>query len=238
MVNEKLDVPHKETKDHLYWFAKQVINIIPCGSILSEILSEYLPSSFERRKEKWFREVANRLDELIEKDNNFIDSLKNNEEFISLLLETTQKALRTHLDEKINLYARILKNSILIDVSYYLKSIFIRYIEELHPVQILFMDYIYSNKDKLFQLDSFSDYYYLFEKENKVIDLTIDNMWFFLMDLEKRGLIYVSDNLNPPELKVAKTFESYNVKCENPILDQPYISINELGIKFLQMIKE
>jgi len=238
MKNAELEFPQKEEKDHWYWMIKQVIDIVPYGNILSEILSEYLPSSFERRKEKWFKEVANRLDELIVKDNTLVNNLKNNEEFISLLLETTQKALRTHLDEQMNLYACILKNSILIDVSYYLKSIFVRYIEELHPVQILFMNYIYLNKDKLFQIDSFSDYYYLFEKDNKILDLTIDSMWFFLMDLEKRGLLYVSNNLNLPELKVAKTFESFNVKCEDPILDQPYISINELGVSFLQMIKE
>ena len=238
MKNTKLEFPQKEERDYWYWMVKQVIDVVPYGNILSEILSEYLPSSFERRKEKWFKEVANRLDELIAKDNNLINRLKNDEEFISLLLETTQRALRTHLDEQMNLYACILKNSILIDVSYYLKSIFVRYIEELHPVQILFMNYIYLNKDKLFQIDSFSDYYYLFEKDNNIIDLTIYNMWFFMMDFEKRGLIYLSNNLNTPELKVAKTFESFNVKCEDPILDQPYISINELGVIFLQMIKE
>ena len=104
MKNAELEFPQKEEKDHWYWMIKQVIDIVPYGNILSEILSEYLPSSFERRKEKWFKEVANRLDELIVKDNTLVNNLKNNEEFISLLLETTQKALRTHLDEQMNLY--------------------------------------------------------------------------------------------------------------------------------------
>ena len=49
---------------------------------------------------------------------------------------------------------------------------------------------------------------------------------------------YVSDNLVHPEFKVAKTHERYNVRSKEPILDQPYISINELGIQFLEMIKK
>lgn len=87
MKNTKLEFPQKEERDYWYWMVKQVIDVVPYGNILSEILSEYLPSSFERRKEKWFKEVANRLDELIAKDNNLINRLKNDEEFISLLLE-------------------------------------------------------------------------------------------------------------------------------------------------------
>ena len=78
MKNAELEFPQKEEKDHWYWMIKQVIDIVPYGNILSEILSEYLPSSFERRKEKWFKEVANRLDELIVKEVIAYDSLVDN----------------------------------------------------------------------------------------------------------------------------------------------------------------
>ena len=78
MKNAELKFPQKEEKDHWYWMIKQVIDIVPYGGILSEILSEYLPSSFERRKEKWFKEVANRLDELIVKEVIGYDSLVDN----------------------------------------------------------------------------------------------------------------------------------------------------------------
>ena len=51
MKNTKLEFPQKEERDYWYWMVKQVIDVVPYGNILSEILSEYLPSSFERRKE-------------------------------------------------------------------------------------------------------------------------------------------------------------------------------------------
>lgn len=148
------------------------------------------------------------------------------------------KATRYNIEDKIELYKCLLRNAILIDTSYYLKSMFIRYVDELHPVQILFIKYINCNKIKLINIDSFSKYYILFSQDNKISNLTIDHMWFFLKDLERRGLIYVSDNLVHPEFKVAKTHERYNVRSKEPILDQPYISINELGIQFLEMIKK
>lgn len=236
---DNLDIPKANSRDCLYALTKGFISGIPyIGSFVAEILTMYIPSSLEYRRDKWLNLVANMLKELADKDDNLIKRLKNDEEFHTLVIEITQKALCTHLEDKIKLYKYLLRNAILIDTSYYLKSIFIRYVDELHPTQILFIKYISCNKIKLLNIDSFLDYYELFSQDNKISNLTIDHMWFFLMDLERRGLIYVSDNLARPEFKVAKKYDRYNVRSEGPILDQPYISINELGIQFLEMIKK
>lgn len=236
---DNLDIPKANLGDYCYGVTKALISSVPyIGSFVAEMLTMYIPSPLESRRDKWMNLMMDMLKELIDKDDSLIERLKNNEEFHTLVIEITQKALCTYSEDKIELYKCLLRNAILIDTSYYLKSMFIRYVDELHPVQILFIKYINCNKIKLINIDSFSKYYILFSQDNKISNLTIDHMWFFLKDLERRGLIYVSDNLVHPEFKVAKTHERYNVRSKEPILDQPYISINELGIQFLEMIKK
>lgn len=243
MNNKRLEVPKNNAYDYIMLVFKKLIENIPLANlysdgiaILFDIVSEKIPLSIENRREKWFQEVAKTLDDLTTMDNNIVEQLKNNEEFYSLFIELSTKVQKTHLDEKRKQYANLLKNSIIESSSYSMNVIFAQYIEDLHPIQILLMKNILENRKILLQLDSFDDYYD-FLKGTIKINESIDYVWFFLKDLEKRGLVYISNNFTPPDFKVAKTFEHYMTKTDIPILDQPYISISDLGTDFLNMIK-
>lgn len=181
---------------------------------------------------KWF----------IKKNKDLINELKSNEDFISLLLETSQLALKTHREEKLQLYKRALKNSISIDFDYFIQETYVRYIEELNPNQILVLHFINTNQEKLNYVNSYQKYYNLLTVGSvgllsPTLDSSIDSstVRFFLQDLDKKGLIIVSDAIEDLEGYVRENSYLITEKSKDEL---PYIKITEFGKNFLKMIEE
>lgn len=59
-----------------------------------------------------------------------IESLKNNNEFLSIFVETTQYAMRTHQQEKLTAFHNIIENSILTSLEFDYQKIFLIYIND------------------------------------------------------------------------------------------------------------
>jgi len=182
----------------------------------------------------------NVLNELLNKNDNLLNELKDNEDFISLLLETSQLALKTHREERLKLYSRALKNSISIDIDFFIQETYVRYIEELNPNQILILDFIETNQEKLIDVNSYQKYFNLMTEGtvglSPALDTFIDSstVRFFLQDLDKKGLIIISDAIE--ELEGFVRDNSYLI-TEDSKEGLPYIKITEFGKNFLKMIK-
>lgn len=234
--------PLKEDKaDYAHRFVKSALGAVPyAGTALGELFSVILPPSIELRRDKWMKEVSMRLNELLEKNENLLTDLKENEDFISILLETSQLALKTNREEKIKLYSLALKNSVKIDINFFIQQAYIRYIEELNPYQVLILDFIDKNQNQIIELDSYQKYYNLLTKGlfglGAILDLSIDSstVRFFFQDLDKKGLIIVSDAIGELDGSV---YEGNYIAYEDQ-KDLPYIVITEFGKNFLNMIKE
>ena len=235
--------PIKENKaDYAHRFVKSALGAVPfAGTALGELFSVILPPSIESRREKWMNEISIVLNDLLEKNDNLINELKDNEDFISLLLETSQLALKTHREEKLKLYSKALKNSISIDIDFFVQETYIRYIEELNPNQIMILDFIESNQEKLIEVNSYQKYYNLLTKGtiglSPSLDSSIDSstVRFFLQDLDKKGLIIISDSIEELEGFVRESNYLITGDSKDGL---PYIKITEFGKKFLKMIEE
>tara|TARA_R110002124_G_scaffold60757_1_gene166539 strand:- start:8513 stop:9196 length:684 start_codon:yes stop_codon:yes gene_type:complete len=106
-----MDNPNKTTKgDIAHSIAKSGIGAIPViGSLASEIFGLIVTPPLEKRRAEWMNEVAQKLKELESLGQVDFDKLKDNEEFLDIVLQSTSYALKTSEKEKIN----SLKNALL-----------------------------------------------------------------------------------------------------------------------------
>lgn len=241
-MNNDLE-PIKETNlDYAHRFVKGALGAVPfAGTFLGEVFSVILPPSIESRRDKWMKEVSIVLNDLMTKNDNFLNELKDNEDFISLLLEASQLALKTHREEKLQLYGRALKNSLSIDIDFFIQETYVRYIAELNPNQILILDFIETNQENLIAVNSYQKYYNILTEGTISLSPTLrssvdsSTVRFFLQELDKKGLIIISDAIEELEGFVRDT--SYLMSNEsNESL--PYIKVTEFGKNFLKMIEE
>lgn len=239
-MKDSLKIIKENKEDYAHRFVKSALGVVPfAGTALGELFSAIIPPSIESRRDKWMNEVSIVLNELLAKNDNLLEELKNNEEFISLLLEISQLALKTHREEKLKLYSRALKNSIDIDISFFTQETYVRYIEELNFYEILILEFIDINQEKLTEVNSYQKYYNLLVQGtvglkptlNKSIDPS--TVRFFLQDLDKKGLIIISDSIKELENFVRENSYFIDSVSENEL---PYIRITDFGKNFLKMV--
>jgi len=94
--------PQPTEADMIQGGAHAALAAIPViGGTVSEVLSMVLAPSVSRRRDEWFRELADGLDELEAKVVGFkVESLIGNEVFVSGVIQATRAAAGTHQQEK------------------------------------------------------------------------------------------------------------------------------------------
>jgi hypothetical protein len=98
-------------KDILYSLTKAGIGAIPIiGAPVSELLQLIVTPPIEKRRSKWMLKIGEKIKKL-EENNVNIKELENNEVFIDVVLQTTQQALKTSQNEKIQYYQNAILNS-------------------------------------------------------------------------------------------------------------------------------
>jgi hypothetical protein len=126
--------PEESTADAVQAVAMAAIAAIPAiGGSMTELVSLVLAPSVDRRREVWFRELAEALEALQAMVDGFrIEDLQTNEEFISGVIQATRSAVSTHRHEKREALRNALLNIALhrsADAD--TQETFLRYIDEL-----------------------------------------------------------------------------------------------------------
>jgi hypothetical protein len=101
-------------KDIAHAITKGGLGAIPIvGSLATEIFSLVVTPPLEKRRADWMNDVAERLNKLEEDGLIDIQSLKDNDQFIDVVLQTTTFALKTSEEEKIAAFKNALVNTAL-----------------------------------------------------------------------------------------------------------------------------
>lgn len=230
----KLDLAHKG--------AKALLNLIPiAGGTVTEIFTLLVVSPIEKRRNIWMYEVVEALKKIEEKQNGIVQELANNEEFISILILASINATKTHQKEKHRYLKNALINSIGEKVTYDVKQIFIKFIDELTIQHIEILNFIRLYKDRIKSANGYSKIY------NLLIDDTIDRsvpeiskieittFRYFIKDLEAKGLVFVSDDMREIEGQV---HESLFLLLEGQEYEGlPFLKITDFGNDFLTFIE-
>lgn len=139
--------------DYVHTTIKTLLSMIPVvGTPTAEAFNMIITPPLEKRKEVWINDVVEKLCELEDKYEGIsVQSLQNNEQFITCLMNANAIALKTHDEEKRCALRNMLLNAACkppIDES--LQVIYISLINELSPWHIKILDFL-SNPHKCFE---------------------------------------------------------------------------------------
>lgn len=103
--------PQPDGADAVHAAARGLISLIPgAGGPVDELLALVLAPSVSRRRDDWFKELADVVEEIREKVDGFnLEDLAENEAFVSATIQATRIATGTHKEEK----RKILRNALL-----------------------------------------------------------------------------------------------------------------------------
>jgi hypothetical protein len=134
--------PEQTEMDAVQGVARAAIAAIPLiGGTITELVSLVMAPAVERRKDEWLKELADALDELEAKFDDFkIEDLQHNEQFVSAVIEASRSAISTHRLEK----RQALRNALL-NIALHrladedLQETFLRYIDDLTVWHLRFL---------------------------------------------------------------------------------------------------
>lgn len=232
-----MKIPKENAQDKVLSGIKAIVNIIPLGGSVVEIFNAVITPPIEKRRQKWMQEVVALLKSLESKQSGSVDSLSNDEEFLSLLLSTSMNAYKTHLEEKHRMFKNILQKSIANEqLLFDIKQIFVNFVDELSISHIRILKFISENVEDIKIYNEFVEIYNVW-KSNKFFSMNIDLITFryMLKDLESKGLIIISSDMQEIANQV---YESSNLvvdeKKDNGL---PFISVSKLGYSFLSYVE-
>lgn len=116
------------------------------GGTLQVLVDTVLAPSLSKRRDKWFAELGALVEELRRRtDEQNLEFLAGNEEFVSAVAEASRIAMGTHLDEKLHLLKNCLLHMALSTSGTgddFMSLRFLRFVEELSPEHFVILQYL------------------------------------------------------------------------------------------------
>jgi hypothetical protein len=237
MSGESLDIPQADSADAAHLVASTLIGLIPfVGG--ADLFKFIVSPSLEKRKERWMQLVVDAIKELQTRGEFSINVLRDNEEFTTLLLQTTQAAYKTHLEAKHLLLKAGLKNSFSSDFSFDMKQLCINLLDKFNPLHIVILSLVESKKYLSVKCNSGNQFYDRLVDLKDPIALDTNGVLFLaiLEDLHQAGLIVTSSNFIITDGDVYQQPVRVVVGQEKPDLQR--INTSDLAAHFLRFIKE
>lgn len=101
MPDKSLEIPARSLGDSAYALTKALLSAVPVvGGPAIELFQYVVQPPLEKRREEWMRSIGDKLVELGSKGVD-VSSLKDDEQFISIVMQASQAALRTHNTDKL-----------------------------------------------------------------------------------------------------------------------------------------
>lgn len=123
---------------------KAAVSVVPvAGGPLAELVGLVLQPAIGRRRDVWLGQLETAIEELQKRpDAPSIEELSNNEVFVSVVLNATQAALRTHQTEKLEaLRAAVMNSALPMAPDEHTQLMFVRFIDELMPLHLRILSY-------------------------------------------------------------------------------------------------
>jgi hypothetical protein len=138
--------PKADAGDYVYALTRAGISQIPfVGAPVAEILPLILAPPMEKRRSEWLKDLGEQLKLLEKQVEGFkLESLQNNETFITTAIHASQAAIRNHQQEKLDALRNAVLNSALPNtIEEDLQLIFLNFVDELstwHLRELKFFD--------------------------------------------------------------------------------------------------
>ncbi|QNE38606.1 hypothetical protein F1C16_03075 [Hymenobacter sp. NBH84] len=239
MNKDGLDIPQADGRDVAHIAISTMISAVPfLGG--AELLKFIVTPSLEKRREEWMEVVRDAIRELRERELVDIDALRDNEEFITLLLNATQAALKTHFVEKRQMLKNAIVNFFSTKIRYDVATIYVDLIERLTPTHVAMLKFISENREEIGYTQSIDDAYQVFKDVlySSDILLNIEKYEFraLFQALDQSGLILLSEGyLLPAEQVNSPSLMAYEDSGTSLL---PYALLTSFGIAFMSFIEQ
>ena len=101
--------PSRGLRDHADAGLRAVLSVLPFGGAIVELVNAVIVPSLERRQGQWFQKLAEVLEEIRSKVDDFdVDQLAGNELFVTAVIEASRIATTTHREEKLDILKNVL----------------------------------------------------------------------------------------------------------------------------------
>jgi hypothetical protein len=139
---DDLEPPEPAVADRVHALARAAVSAAPMiGGPVAELFGAIVPTSLDRRRQRWFELVARKLQRL-EDRGVLIDDLAHDEGFITIVIEATKAALGTHIEEKLELLANCVESAALPEQrDDFMAMRLLLYVEELSPEHFVVLTY-------------------------------------------------------------------------------------------------
>ncbi len=135
-----MENPPERTKDDtVHAVVKSIASAVPtAGGSLSVLLETVFAPPLERRREKWFKHLADAVSHLEQRVTDLTaEKLSQNEIFVTVALQATQIALRNHQEEKLSaLKGAVFHSGLPHGPDEQLQLMFLQFIDELTPTHL------------------------------------------------------------------------------------------------------
>ena len=108
------DIPRLKAPTLLTQLPRAALSAIPSlGGPLAELFDLVISPALVRRRDEWFKELADVVDNLEQRSDDLtLETLVNDEHFVSAVIQTTRTAVSTHESEKRIMLRNALLNSV------------------------------------------------------------------------------------------------------------------------------
>jgi len=131
--------PKRSAGDAVHAVVKSIASVVPvAGGPISVLLETLFAPPIERRKDRWFIQLAEVVSQLeLRVTDLTAEKLSQNENFVTIALQATQIALRNHHEEKLSaLRGAVLHAGLPHGPDEHLQLMFLQFIDELTPTHL------------------------------------------------------------------------------------------------------
>lgn len=199
------DIPERTNSDHLHTATKIGLGFIPVvGGVITTLFETVFSAPIDKRKEEWLRRVAYTVNQLYEKVEGLTpEKLSDNPEFVSVFLQASNIAIRTHNIEKLEALNAAIKNTVLqVDLGESKKIIFLRIVDQMTPLHFKLLHFLTNPEQYVQELNStlppnqytdWGDLRRVWDEMNKDIRSTEPLVEIAVRDLSSWGLIHIKE---------------------------------------------
>lgn len=225
---EKFSPPERSTGDTTYLVAKAFLSPIMGAT---ELLERFISPPLQKRTEKWMEDIAEALRSLEQNRGINIETLQNNDLFITVVIQATRVATGNHQKQKLEALKNAIINSASSRENEDVQIVFIRFIDELTPSHVFLLNFLIDEEKGLEKIRSYADVYELLESKKSAI-ISKDEIRMFIGDLSARGLIRISQDIE--EDKDIYQVDALSLESTNE--DLPRIIIPFVAKRFIRFI--
>lgn len=231
--SDKYAPPQAEKKDKAIAVVRAAVGSIPyVGNAAIELMPLLFTAPLERRRQEWMNTVASALRELDQERRISLDELQSDEAFISVLVQSSQVAVRNHQREKIEALRQAVCNSAGgVDIEEDLQLLFVRFIDELTPSHLALLRFFDGREAEFRNVESYEQLFQTFCAGNAEATVTRDEFRLFSEELKTRNLIRISANVDDFSGVGSNTYIVTEGSSAGPML-----LVTEIGKKLLAFI--